>query len=165
LCRPPSKLKNRNTFKWPNIYILYCNVNWINTLISCLTRIPRVHIIIHYQLCLNFLIIVGNSSSHQNHFITSVAIGDNSGSTLWQFCYSSNKTWTKKWFIIFYRYKQCDEISYYDEQFRLRKAQNPSSSWSEVDAELWLFYMQGNSSTNELTMTNNMSLNRNNLKC
>jgi hypothetical protein len=51
---------------------------------------------------------------------------------------------------------------YYDEQFRLRKAQNPSSSWSEVD---WLFYMQGNSSTNELTMTNNMSLNKNNLKC
>jgi len=35
----------------------------------------------------------------------------------------------------------------------------------QVDSELWLFYMQGNSSTNELTMTNNMSLNRNNLKC
>ena len=73
------------------MYNLYCNVNWINTIISCLTRIPRVHIIIHYQLCFNFLIIVGNFSSHQNHFITSVAIGDNSGSTLWQFCYSSNK--------------------------------------------------------------------------
>lgn len=54
---------------------------------------------------------------------------------------------------------------YYDEQFRLRKVQNPSSSWSEVDSELWLFYMQGNNSTNELAMTNNTSLNRNNLKC
>lgn len=29
----------------------------------------------------------------------------------------------------------------YDEQFRLRKAQDPTSSWSSVDYELWLIYM------------------------
>jgi hypothetical protein len=29
----------------------------------------------------------------------------------------------------------------YDEQFRLRKAQDPTSSWSLVDHELWLIYM------------------------
>ncbi|XP_062617594.1 uncharacterized protein LOC134279254 [Saccostrea cucullata] len=29
----------------------------------------------------------------------------------------------------------------YDTQFRLRKEQNPSSSWGEVDSELWLMYM------------------------
>ena len=29
----------------------------------------------------------------------------------------------------------------YDEQFRLRKAQDPASSWSLVDYELWLIYM------------------------
>ena len=28
----------------------------------------------------------------------------------------------------------------YDEQYRLRKAQEPSSSWANVDTELWLFY-------------------------
>ena len=30
----------------------------------------------------------------------------------------------------------------YDEQFRLRMAQDPSSSWAVVDPELWLIYMQ-----------------------
>jgi len=30
----------------------------------------------------------------------------------------------------------------YDEQFRLRKFQNPSSSWADIDTELWLLYMQ-----------------------
>lgn len=29
----------------------------------------------------------------------------------------------------------------YDTQYRLRKALNPTSSWGEVDAELWLLYM------------------------
>ena len=29
----------------------------------------------------------------------------------------------------------------YDEQFRLRKAQDPTSAWSLVDYELWLIYM------------------------
>jgi hypothetical protein len=57
-----------------------------------------------------FLIIVGKFNSHENHCITSVAIGDKSGSSLWQYCYSSNKTWTYKWFIIFRKYQQCDEI-------------------------------------------------------
>jgi hypothetical protein len=32
----------------------------------------------------------------------------------------------------------------YDEQFRLRKAQDPSNSWSLVDYELWLIYMNNN---------------------
>jgi len=31
----------------------------------------------------------------------------------------------------------------YDEQFRLRKAQNPTSSWANIDTELWLLYMHG----------------------
>lgn len=30
----------------------------------------------------------------------------------------------------------------YDEQYRLRKAQEPSSSWANVDTKLWLFVMQ-----------------------
>ncbi|CAC5407061.1 unnamed protein product [Mytilus coruscus] len=30
----------------------------------------------------------------------------------------------------------------YDEQYRLRKAQEPSSLWSNIDNELWLLYMQ-----------------------
>ena len=30
----------------------------------------------------------------------------------------------------------------YDEQFRLRKAQEPVSSWAIIDTELWLLYMQ-----------------------
>lgn len=35
----------------------------------------------------------------------------------------------------------------YDEQFRLRKFQNPSSSWADIDTELWLLYMQVTSNT------------------
>jgi hypothetical protein len=30
---------------------------------------------------------------------------------------------------------------HYDEQFMLRKALNPSSSWAVVNTELWLLYM------------------------
>ena len=29
----------------------------------------------------------------------------------------------------------------YDEQYRLRKAQDPSSSWATIDQELWLLYL------------------------
>jgi hypothetical protein len=29
----------------------------------------------------------------------------------------------------------------YDEQFRLRKARVPQSSWADVDVELWLLYV------------------------
>lgn len=32
----------------------------------------------------------------------------------------------------------------YDEQYRLRKARNPSSSWASVDGELWLLYSSQN---------------------
>ena len=32
-------------------------------------------------------------------------------------------------------------FKFYDEQYRLRKASNPSSSWGIVDQELWLLYM------------------------
>ena len=35
----------------------------------------------------------------------------------------------------------------YDEQFRLRKASNPASSWGEMDTELWLLYMWPSQST------------------
>ena len=31
----------------------------------------------------------------------------------------------------------------YDEQFRLRRAINPASSWATIDSELWLLYMHG----------------------
>ena len=36
---------------------------------------------------------------------------------------------------------------HYDEQFRLRKALNPSSSWAVVDTELWLLYMNNSGKT------------------
>ena len=29
----------------------------------------------------------------------------------------------------------------YDEQFRLKKSRNPSSSWGVIDNELWLIFM------------------------
>ena len=32
-------------------------------------------------------------------------------------------------------------FKFYDEQYRLMKASNPSSSWGVVDQELWLLYM------------------------
>ena len=32
-------------------------------------------------------------------------------------------------------------FKFYDEQYRLREASNPSSSWGVVDQELWLLYM------------------------
>ena len=35
----------------------------------------------------------------------------------------------------------------YDEQFRLRKAQDPTSSWSWVDYELWLIHMNNTTSS------------------
>ena len=34
-----------------------------------------------------------------------------------------------------------------DEQFRLKKASNPASSWGEMDTELWLLYMLPSQST------------------
>ena len=36
---------------------------------------------------------------------------------------------------------------HYDEQCRLRKALNPSSSWAVVDTELWLLYMNNSGKT------------------
>ena len=45
----------------------------------------------------------------------------------------------------------------YDEQYRLRKARNPGSSWSVVDVELWLMYMASNSSPNNFVNSNNQS--------
>lgn len=35
---------------------------------------------------------------------------------------------------------------YYDEQYRLRKSSNPSSSWSKLDYELWLLHMNASQS-------------------
>ena len=32
----------------------------------------------------------------------------------------------------------------HDEQFRLKKARTPSSSWGEIDGELWLLYIHQN---------------------
>ena len=30
----------------------------------------------------------------------------------------------------------------YDEQFRLRKSQDPASSWADIDPEVWLLFIQ-----------------------
>ena len=40
--------------------------------------------------------------------------------------------------------KRCVGLDWkaYDEQFRLRKAQDPTSSWAAIDTELWLLLMQ-----------------------
>ena len=40
--------------------------------------------------------------------------------------------------------KRCsgDDWLSYDQQYRLKKAKDPSSSWSTIDYELWLIYMQ-----------------------
>jgi hypothetical protein len=35
----------------------------------------------------------------------------------------------------------------YDEQFRLRKSQDPASSWANIDPELWLLFMQSSGSS------------------
>ena len=54
----------------------------------------------------------------------------------------------------------------YDEQYRFRKAQNPSSSWACVDTELWLVYMSPSSHLNMHTsQQNNLPSTRPNLKC
>lgn len=56
----------------------------------------------------------------------------------------------------------------YDEQYRLRKSINPSSSWADVDMELWLLYMNGNSSTyffNSQHATKFQNSLHSNLKC
>ena len=45
----------------------------------------------------------------------------------------------------------------YDEQFRLRMVQDPSSSWAVIDPELWLIYMQNPPSA----YGNNCSTNQN----
>ena len=42
---------------------------------------------------------------------------------------------------------------FYDEQFRLRKARDPASSWATVDYELWILHMNNNTlngSTNQI---------------
>ena len=43
----------------------------------------------------------------------------------------------------------------YDEQYRLRKARNPMSSWGIVDVELWLLYIS--LSTTPLSFGNSQS--------
>lgn len=55
----------------------------------------------------------------------------------------------------------------YDEQFRLRKAQDPASSWAQVDYELWLFYMQGSTfySSNYTSLSQPLQVHNNKLKC
>ena len=52
-------------------------------------------------------------------------------------------------------------FKFYDEQYRLRKVSNPSSSWGIVDQELWLLYMfYGNQSGSPSFSTGSR-----NLKC
>lgn len=60
--------------------------------------------------------------------------------------------------------KRCSGLGWkiYDEQFRLRKPLDPTSSWSVVDLDLWLLYM--NNMTNGSTNAINQSvMNDNNL--
>lgn len=49
----------------------------------------------------------------------------------------------------------------YDEQYRLRKSQDPLSSWGNIDVELWLLYMGGNSYSSQ-GQTPNSALQPNN---
>lgn len=48
----------------------------------------------------------------------------------------------------------------YDEQFRLRKVSDPSSSWGVVDTELWLLYIGGGNTntTSQLAGSGGISL-------
>ncbi|XP_063423641.1 uncharacterized protein LOC134707625 isoform X3 [Mytilus trossulus] len=59
--------------------------------------------------------------------------------------------------------KRCNNLGWklYDEQFRLRKAFDPTGSWAVIDSELWLIYMNdstesknGSTSTNLYTASN-----------
>ena len=52
-------------------------------------------------------------------------------------------------------WKQCDQ------QYRLRKAQNPTSSWAAVDCELWLLYVHSMQSRAPSTVVPSTQ----NLKC
>ncbi|CAC5413811.1 unnamed protein product [Mytilus coruscus] len=65
--------------------------------------------------------------------------------------------------------KRCNNLGWkhYDEQFRLRKAIDPTGSWATVDSELWLIYIN-DSTENKNYSTGSTSVNMNtgcNLKC
>lgn len=51
----------------------------------------------------------------------------------------------------------------YDEQYRMRKARDPSSSWANVDVELWLMYV-GSKNTNNYTVQNQRQV-QSQMKC
>ena len=53
----------------------------------------------------------------------------------------------------------------YDDQFRLKKAFNPSSSWAEVDYELWLIYMTPQSTNQMSLQTTSYNNAGNSLRC
>ncbi|CAG2196193.1 unnamed protein product [Mytilus edulis] len=62
--------------------------------------------------------------------------------------------------------KRCNNLGWklYDEQFRLRKAFDPTGSWATVDSELWLIYI--NDSTENKNGSTSVNLNTSsNLKC
>ena len=52
----------------------------------------------------------------------------------------------------------------YDEQFRLRKACDPTSSWAVVDVELWLLYISSGSVNNQ-AFNNRFSFSNFSMKC
>ena len=52
----------------------------------------------------------------------------------------------------------------YDEQYRLRKAYDPSSSWAIIDSDLWLLYMS-KANTNDFQSQSSSTSRLNNLKC
>jgi len=47
--------------------------------------------------------------------------------------------------------KQSEGWLVYDEQFRLRKAQDPSSSWAVIDQELWLLYLTSSNTASQFS--------------
>ncbi|CAC5412899.1 unnamed protein product [Mytilus coruscus] len=49
---------------------------------------------------------------------------------------------------------------YYNEQYRLEKAKDPSGSWGKLDSEHWMWYMQSASVHSEGQATNHASNNR-----
>lgn len=45
--------------------------------------------------------------------------------------------------------------SLYDQQYRLKKARDPTTSWGSIDTELWLIYMQPQAQTAQYTRAQN----------
>lgn len=58
---------------------------------------------------------------------------------------------------------RCNNLGWksYDEQYRLKKAANPTSSWADVDMELWLMFINNSN----WTISTQQNIAYSNLKC